>query len=130
VQNILADGIVFRKDRKRVGFQIVAGEQVIWDFPREFADTPDPTGDGRTYGDTRYHNWYLRDLYDFLKLYMATPRSELDQIKADFAGLRDVLLASDKRLGRHSGAILMFATNSRKAREIIYFRFGSKRGEA
>ncbi len=129
VNNILADGFEFRRERKRHGFQIWMDGELIWDFPHEFADAPtdkNRTNSGIDVWQSTWHNFHLRSLHRFLRLYVDTPRDKLDEITDDYLGLRDLLLAADKRRGRHSAAILMFTTDSAKARKIIHHRFGRK----
>lgn len=128
INSILADGIVIRKEPKRNGVRIVMDGEVIWDFPREFANDPVPNGAwGHTIGDSQIYGYHIRDLYRFLKRYMDTPRAQLDDFEGDYCGLRDLLLSADKRRGRHINGILAFSTDSAKARKVFDYRVRKKK---
>ena len=116
-----------RKEPKRQGVRITMDGEVIWDFPYEFYSDEAPTNSwGNTISDTIFYGRHVVDLYRFLKRYMDTPRDQLDEFVGDYCGLRDLLLAADKRRGRHINGILAFTTNSAKARKVFHNRFGRK----
>ncbi|PZR45249.1 MAG: hypothetical protein DI537_60920 [Stutzerimonas stutzeri] len=107
------------------------GDEVVWDWPRDFIDDPNESDSwGHTVGDTTWHNFHLKNLHSFLRLYIDTPRADLDDFSKEYCGLRDLLRAADKRRGRHANAILMFSTDSARARKVIHYRYGRKQREA
>ena len=117
---------------------IYLNDDRIWSFPDDFR------GQGQDVHKWDIHyDFHLDLLYDYMKSYLDTPRIEIEDFPSkpfewsrsyyvgkkvdktgNFCGLRDILKAADKRLGKKRIDVLLFSTSSDTARKIILYRLG------
>ncbi len=104
---IFVDGIELRGDGRTGDLDITLVGETIWRWSAEQADI-----------------WGTDFLFHYLKSYINTPKNALDDIVEDYHGLREILLACDRRRGKHALGAQLFTTNSSTVRKIILHRLG------
>ncbi len=118
INAILADGYCFEFQRRGNNFVFRYGDEILWDF------------NSNTSASEMHYFTNHNKLHNLLRTYYDCPVDSLFEITRDCKGLRDLLWAADKRIGRHRRVILVFKTNSPVARRIIGMRNERKSREA
>lgn len=104
---IFADGVELRCDGRTGDLKLTLAGDVVWLWSERDTDL-----------------WGTNRLYDYLKSYLNTPRGKLEDIKGDYHGLLEILLACDRRRGKHVLGAQLFTTDSPIVRKIILHRLG------
>lgn len=113
LNSILADGFEFKCNKIYQTIQLYRGEELMFTYP-----VNRPVG---------YRGGLIANLYKFLKSYLDQPINTIDEFDKDFDGrFRELLLALDKRRGRHRLLIQALQTDSPLVRTIISHRLRRK----
>ncbi len=120
IKNILANGIAIMETRDKSKYILTLGDHPVLVFPNTYLEN------GTMEKYDVLDNDHFRDIGRFFRRYLDCPRDQLFDIQDDYMGMRDVLLACDRRIGKMNLSVLLFRTNSDIARMIVLYRLGTK----
>ena len=117
------DSLCGRTDLPR--YWITLGHETIWDYPRQFIDTPHP---GREKPSHYPYGTDISAISELLREYIDTPREQLlsKQFENDHWGLINILRAADRRIGSRQWPRLMKKTHNTAALKILEKRMNRK----